>query len=272
VSVYRRKETGKFRYDFEIGGRRFSGALQAATQKSAEAEAARIRVKIEAELEEVRRTGKSPLTLDVAARRYWDEVGQFHKDAQKTFVDLRRVVEYIGPSKRLDDITDADVIAMVAWRRAQKSKGKKDTLVAPATVNRSTTEVLKKLFTRAKMAWRYTVPYEPLWRRHMLKEPQARVRELKAEEEKALDAAMRSDFASWVRFTLLTGLRSAETELRWSSVDFEAKLITTVGKGERTVTTPITPAVAEILDEIECQHHEFVFTYPLRGQPLHCAA
>ena len=30
------KKNGKFRYDFEIGGRRFSGALAAKTQKAAE--------------------------------------------------------------------------------------------------------------------------------------------------------------------------------------------------------------------------------------------
>lgn len=269
MSVYKRKDTGRFKYDFQIGGRRFSGPLAAKTQKAAEVEALKKRLKIEEQIAEQKRTGKATLTLDMAACRFWDEVGKFHKDAQKTFVDLRRVVEHLGPNKVLDEITDADVIAMVAWRRAQTPKGKsKGTLVAPATVNRSTTEVLKKLFTRARVAWRYVFPNEPHWRAHMLKEPQARVRELKGDEEKALDAVMRSDYAPWVQFTLLTGLRRAETELKWSNVDWDAKLITTVGKGDRIVTTPITPAVAEVLQSVKGQHDEYVFTYKaMRGNP-----
>jgi hypothetical protein len=37
-----------------------------------------------------------------------------------------------------------------------------------ATVNRSTTLVLKKIFTRAKRTWRNTFPVEPNWNDHFL--------------------------------------------------------------------------------------------------------
>jgi integrase len=265
MSVYRRKDTGQFRYDFWLGGRRFLGSLEAKTQKVAEAEELLIRAKVQAAMEEERRTGKPVLTLDAAALRYWNEAGQDHRDHKKTMTDLARVVEYLGPQKRLDEITDADVTAMVAWRRAQrptnKVKSDPDARVSPATVNRSTTEVLKKLFTRAKNVWRYTFPNEPNWRAHMLKEPAARVRELKGDEEKNLGVAIRSDYEPWVRFTLLTGLRRAETLIKWENVDRIAKVITTRGKGGRIVTAPITPAVEEILASVDGQHAEYVFTY-----------
>jgi integrase len=261
MSVYRRPETGQWRYDFWQGGQRFSGSLEAKSKKEAEAKELRIRSQAQIDQEEQRKTGKIVLTLDAAARRYWDEKGQHHTDDAKTFTDLERLVAHMGPNRRLDEITDDDVVQLVAWRRAQPAKGKKGKLVAPATVNRSTTEVLKKLFTRARVVWRYSFPNEPRWNEHMLKEPEARVRELKQDEEKKLEDAMRSDYAPWVRFTLLTGLRRAETVLRWSEVDRDAKVIVTMGKGDRKVTAPITPAVEAILASVEGQHEEFVFTY-----------
>lgn len=147
--------------------------------------------------------------------------------------------------------------ALIAWRRAQPLKGRKPkdgkpvAKVAPATVNRSTTEVLKKLFTRAKVAWRYQFPREPNWRSHWLKEPPERVRELHSTEEAALDEAMRSDYAPWFQFALLTGLRLAETIITWDKVNWGARLITTTGKGGVPVTTPITPAVAALFRAAE---------------------
>ena len=87
-----------------------------------------------------------------------------------------------------------------------------------------------------------------------------------AHEAEALDAAVRDDYAAWFRFSRLTGLRRAETLIRWSNVNWAAKLITTVGKRGRPVMTPITPGVAAILAECKGHHDEFVFTY-VRRQP-----
>ena len=142
-------------------------------------------------------TGNGPLILDIAAGRYWLEVGQHHAGSDTTKRDLARLVERLGPTKRLDQITDADVSALVAWRRAQTIKGNKGkaSKSLPATVNRSTLEPLKKLFTRAKRTWRYSFPLEPNWTSHRLNEPQERVRELHDGEETAMSEAMRGDYA-----------------------------------------------------------------------------
>jgi len=134
-------------------------------------------------------------------------------------------------------------------------------LIAPATVNRSTTEVLKKLFTRAKRAWGYTFKREPTWKEHMLKESAERVRELHEHEAKALDASVRSDYEPWLSFSRVTGLRLKETLIRWSEVNWQAGQIVTKGKGGKTVTTPITATVRAILEPLKGHHPEDVFTY-----------
>jgi integrase len=262
LSVYKRPDQQTFSYDFQIRGHRFSGNTEARNRKDAEAVERNLKVKAKADLDEVRRTGNGPLLLRHAAGRYWQEVGQHHAGSATTFRDLDRLVNRLGPDTRLDAITDADVAALVAWRRGQTIKGKKGRAeIAPATVNRSTLEPLKKIFTRAKRTWRYGFPLEPNWRDHWLKEPQERVRELHAGEGEALDAAARGDYAPWLAFARLTGLRRAETLLTWDCVNWEARTIVTMGKGGRMVSTPLTEAVAAVLAPLKGHHPTAVFTY-----------
>jgi integrase len=262
VSVYKRADQETYSFDFQVRGRRFSGNTEAANRKDAEAVERSLRAKAKADVEAERRTGNGPLTLNDAAGRYWREVGKHHAASATTWRDLDRLVKRLGPDKRLDEITDADVAALVTWRRAQTIKGEKGrATIAPATVNRSTLEPLKKIFTRAKRTWRYSFPLEPNWRDHWLKEPQERVRELHDGEGDALGAAARGDYAPWLAFARLTGLRRAETLIRWSDVNWSAKIITAVGKGRRLVSTPITPAVAALLEPLKGHHPEAVFTY-----------
>jgi integrase len=177
-------------------------------------------------------------------------------------------VKFFGKSKRLDQISDADVAAIVAWRRSQTRWGRKKfksgapmPAVSNATVNRDTIAVMKKLFTRAKRTWKLPLPLEPNWRDHWLKETGERVRELDSHEGDSLDTAIRADYAPWFEFARLTGLRRSETLIRWKNVNRLSGQIILTGKGGRKVTTPITPDVAAILDQCEGHHSEYVFTY-----------
>jgi integrase len=206
--------------------------------------------------------------LDAAAVRYWNEIGQNLANASDTHRDLTRIIEYLGAATRLDQITDREVAGLVAHRRGQpvggKAKRKDGTpapLVSPATVNRTTTLVLKTIFGRAKRVWRCVFPLEPIWRDHLLKEPQERTRELHDHEGDALDEAVRSDFAPWLEFARLTGLRRRETLLRWEHVNWAARQIAVPGKGGLKVTTPITDAVWALLEPLKGDHPEWVFTY-----------
>ncbi len=273
MSVYLpRGKSPYYHYDFQYRGRRFHGSTGFTNRREAEA------AEREA-LKAARRTaetvnaaaGSISLQLDHAAERYWQEVGQYHAGADNTERDLARLVKYFGKTKLLSEIDDNDVAKLVAWRRAQrnaprslpKSKRPSDyPFIAPATVNRSTTEVLKKLFTHAKTAWRVRFDHEPRWKVHMLKEPQERVRELVGDEAARLTAATRPDYSPFFAFVRATGLRREEcVDLRWQEVNWDARQIVRLGKGDKRVTAPITPHVREILEPLKGHHPEFVFTY-----------
>ncbi len=225
----------------------FLGSTRTKSKRDALKFEADVREQARKDIAAARKSGNGPLTLDIAADRYWLEIGQHHANSDTTWTNLARLVSRLGKDKRMDAITDADVASLVAWRRSQTVHGRtadKDgqpvPTISPATVNRSTTMLLKAIFSRAKRTWRYQFPAEPNWRDHMLKEPKERVRELDAEEANALDAAVRDDFAPWFEFARLSARRRNETLIRWSDVNIFAKRITTTGKGGALISTPIT--------------------------------
>ncbi|NJL06984.1 MAG: site-specific integrase [Methylacidiphilales bacterium] len=266
MSVYRPKNSPYYQFDFQWEGSRFHGSTKRKSRREAEA--------VErAELERAKReaaatkAASTSLRLDDVAGRYWTEVGQHHAGKDNTWRDIARIVDYFGANKLLTDITDDDVAKLVAWRRGhrivrskKKAKQADLPLIKPATVNRSTTEVLRKLFTRAK-DWGVRFDREPRWRRHMLAEPQERVRELVGDEGDRLDAQTRADYLAFFAFARATGLRLRECLLKWSEVDWDAGQIRKPGKGGRTVVTPMTAEVRAILAPLRGHHPEHVFTY-----------
>ena len=168
------------------------------------------------------------------------------------------MVEYFGATMLLSEITDDDVAKLVAWRRghrivrSKRSKRYDCPLISNATVNRSTTEVLKKLFTRAKTAWRIRFDREPNWRSvekggHILDEPQECVRELLGDEGERLEAATRDDYAPFFAFAKASGARLKECLLKWAEVNWDARQINKKGKGGKPISIPITPAIRSIL-------------------------
>ena len=266
MSIYKPKGSPYYQFDFEWRGHRFHGSTKQTTRREAE--------KVEREQRErakrrVAQAGaaNTSLQLDDVAGRYWNEVGQYHAGADNTWRDLARLVDYLGPTKLLTEISDDDVTKLVAWRRGHRvapTKGAKPEdcrPIANATVNRSTTEVLKKLFTRAK-AWGVRFDHEPHWKAHWLKEPKERVRELLPDEADRIDAVMREDYAPLFDFVRASGLRQKEcVTLRWSEVNWESRQIVKAGKGDERVTTPITDTIRRILSPLRGHHPEFVFTY-----------
>jgi integrase len=220
----------------------------------AEAIEKRIRAQIEADRAQEKKTGNAPLTVGFACGRYYLEKAQHHACALDEHRNLQRLAKFLGSDKRLDAVTDSDIAALIAWRRTLPAWGKKGQQVSNATINRDTLETLKRVFMRAKKVWKLQLPLEPDWRSHHLKEPTERVRELHEHEENAIDAAVRGDYAPWLDFVRATGLRLAETLIRWQDVDWKARLITTTGKGGRKVTTPITPDIKAILKPLRDNH------------------
>jgi integrase len=266
VSVYKHKDSPFYHFDFEYKRRRFHGSTECTNKRDAEAfeRTERDRAK-----QQVKRA-VSPVStkFDDVAGRYWNEIGQHHAGADTTWRDIERLIGYFGATKLLTEILDDDVTKLVAWRRGHRvtrhGKGKKNAatapFIAPATVNRSTTEVLKKLFTRAK-AWGIRFDQEPDWKKHWLKEPQERVRELHGGEADQLDEATRDDYRPIMEFTGASGLRMNECLLQWSEVNWDARKIEKQGKGGKRVSVPITDTIREILWPLRGHHDTMVFTY-----------
>jgi integrase len=217
----------------------------------------------------------APMQFHEVTALYNDQVAK-HLEGQGAdivFRDLERLEAYFGKTKLITDITDADVAAMVAWRRGQQVvrlrniKGRlvqdaKAKLVAPATVNRSTTELLKKLFMRARDTWGVRFDEWPKWKNHILKEPEERVRELKGGEGEALMDVTRSDYAPAIEFEHATGWRQGSViTLEWTRVDWGNKTITRTGKGGKIITTEINDELRAILWPLVGHHPVRVFTY-----------
>jgi integrase len=257
MSIYKPQGSPFYHFDFQWRGNRFHGSTKRTDRREAQAveKAERERVK------HVAPVTSASMTLDVAAGRYWHEVGQHQRGANDTERDLARLIEYFGAAKLLTAITGDDVAKLVAWRRGHKvpHTGR---LIAAGTVNRSTTELLRRLFARAKDVWGIRFDREPVWRKHVLKEPDERVRELHEDEAERLDAAMRDDYAPLFDFVRATGQRKSECYLlRWSEVDWGMRQIKRRGKGGREITVPITDVIREILWPLRGHHPICVFTY-----------
>jgi integrase len=260
MAIYKRSGSPFWWYKFQVRGRPFRKSTGTPNRKAAEAIERAARQQIE-DLTDQEDAIMTSLRLSDVCARYMLEIGQHHVAAGTTQTQLDRLMAFFGRDTPINEIDGDAVTKLVAWRRGQRIArgGKKGALPSPFTVN-DTIEQLKKLFTRAK-TWGVSCPREPRWRDHWLKEPVERVRELIGDEGERLEAATRDDYAPFFAFAKASGLRLNECLLKWSEVDWAGRQIVKIGKGGKRVTTPITPAVREILWPLRGDHSEFVFTY-----------
>ena len=265
MSVFKTKKSGAvFWFDFVIERHRFHGSTRCTTRKEAEKFEAVEREKAKAQIKAMRRS-RTSLAMDDVCDRLWNDAAQYDADARATETNIQRLIDHFGKTKLLTDIDHTEAKKLVAWRRGHRASGRKDRgnapLIANATVNRSATKVLQRIFTFAK-AEGAVFESEPKWDELLLPEPVERVRELQDDEADALDANMRLDYEPFFAFVRASGMRLKEcVTLRWSEVNFGTRQIVRVGKGGRRIVFPITDTVREILFPLQGQHPEFVFTY-----------
>ena len=265
MAVFKRKDTstGTYCYDFQRGGYRFSGNTGETDRRRAEAVERDLKAQAQADARAGRLQGRQRMTLDVAAGRYWAEVGQQTARPERLGGELERLVMLLGPSTPLVKVNDQMLAQAIASRRQDFVKGDpKRGRVSSAQVNRSTTQLLRRILTRARAVWKQPLPEEPNWRAHMLSEPKGRVRELGYDEEGRLGAAERDDYRAPRLFAQLTGLRRREIAgLTWDQVDFGAETISVVGKGDKPHVLPITDELRALLEPLRGHHPTAVFTY-----------
>ena len=152
MSVYKRADQETYSFDFKVRGHRFSGNTEARNRKDAEAVERKLKAKAKADVEAERRTGNGPLLLRHAAGRYWDEVGQHHRDSTGHASRAGLADQALRPrqASRRDRRRRRRRLGRVAtcmWSHGQEATTDRS---SPATVNRSVVEPLRKLFIRAR--------------------------------------------------------------------------------------------------------------------------
>lgn len=267
MSVFKPTGGKSYTYKFQIEGRTFHGPTGKTEKRAAKEverqarEAAKRQLEIE-KAEAAQLKGEAPLTFDMAAGKYWAEVGEFHAGAETTWTDLERLIGHFGGDRLLASLRDTDINDLVAWRRGHRVKDRETApYIQPATVNRTTVDLLRKLFTRAKRKWGARFEHEPDWKEHRLKERGERVRELKADEEIQFVEHLEEGYRDLWRFALASGLRLAECFIKWEQIDWHARTISVVQKGGRPHIVPLTNEMVAIITPQRGRHPVYVFTY-----------
>ena len=268
MSVYRPKGSRFYHYDFWLNARRFRKSTKATTRRAAD------RIE-DADRNLVLESGEGAveMTIEAAAERYYRDWAQFQPSAKDTDRMADRLIAALG-AKRLSEIANHDVATMVAKRRAtmivfkapkKKKGGKREKArpprrIASSTVNRET-ELLRRIMRKAGRSW--GVRIAPIdWSEHILPEPQERIRELTADEDRALFKHLRPDLHPMVRFCLLTGARlGSAIRLTWDQVDHTAGALMLRVKGGKLHSIPMPPAVRALVASERGKHPIYVFPY-----------
>lgn len=274
MSVFIRKDSkdGIYSYDFQLGGRRFSGSTGKTAKREAREVEKRLRDEARALLTAERSVYAPELTIRAACARYWQEVGQHHANARTTMWSLTWLEQHFGPETMLHDIDSGRVASMVARRRGElvPSQRKPDRKyatpeirkrISPATVNRTVTQPLREILLRARDVWEVRTAKVD-WSEHLLSEPRERVREARIDEEAAIMGELDRGYDVAVSFAFLTGCRRMEiVGLVWSRVDFFNRQFTVIGKGNKARTIPMSTAVFDMLWSQQGYHADSVFTF-----------
>lgn len=254
MSVYRRTD-GVFAFDFQLRGVRFCGSTGVKSERAAKDIERQKRQQARQRLALAREQRTAPMTINVAFDRFWSEVGDHYSGSYRQTVwgALRWLTAELGASTLIREIGPNIITQAIASRRTEG--------VSNSTVNRTVTELLRTVLRRAGRLWEQeTQSIE--WHKLMLAEPRERVRELRDHEEAQLTQDMRADYLPAIRFLLISGLRKKElVTLKWSAIDWRARIITIRGKGDKVANIPLTDAMRAILSPLRDHHPEFVFTY-----------
>lgn len=232
----RHKNSPNWQYDFQIGGRRFSGSCGTSDYQEAKAVEAAARVAAKA----APQTPPGVFTLSQALGTYCQNIAQHQPSWRTTQGQAKALLAGIPPGTRLDQITDSMVLEHVARRRAT---------VANGTVNREL-----QLLGRAMRHMRdfHAATIAPLkLKAAEVPEPQDRIRELTAAEQTALFAKLRPDLHPFALFALMTGARRATIcGLKWGDVDLAARRMKFRIKGGGTQTFPINAELRALLSSL----------------------
>lgn len=239
-------------YDFRVTGHRFRGSARTGNQRDAEKHVQQLRRQAEATASES--AGLRPMTFLTASSRWFVEKGGTRARPHEIERDLAWLQTAIGHATLIRAIDSNAIARLVSLRQADG--------VAPGSVNRTMTEHLRAILSRARDVWGQPVA-RIAWKDHMLKEPRIRIREASAGEESRLIAAMRADYRPVMQFDFLSGLRLEElTGMMRDHIHFGERRLYLQAKGGHIQFIPLTDAMIRILrEQLVLHNHACVWTY-----------
>lgn len=254
-------------YDFQIKGRRFHGSTGRTSRSAALQAESKVRRAAQAEMKGLQSESSLPMTVEFAFARHWRERGSLSSTSKETRRVMDKLMALLGPKTEIRRITTSMIAELVCVRREAgyrrcRRGGRIERLpVSNATINRTVIEPLRRVLRRARDVWGEQIaPID--WSALVLREPQERVREASIDEENAIMAAMRDDYAPALEFAFLTGCRLNEiVTLSWDRVKWHEEVIEVVGKGKRRRRIPMLPEVRLLLWPLQGHHETAVFTY-----------
>ena len=231
MSIYKPAKSRCWHYDFQFKGRRHHGSTGLSSKRDAQ----------RYEQEQKRKVSlgedtKPQRTVEDACDNWYDSKGQYQKSNKTTLYQLGNLIQGLGGSVALQDLSPRILNDYTAVRRAK---------VANASVNREIA------LLRRVIRWNASQGFETpsiAWKGFMLPEPRERIRELTDEEEQRLFAALPDNLKPLVEFALLSGQRRTEiVTLRWSDVDLAAGRATFAVKGGHQHTIPLSPRMIALI-------------------------
>jgi integrase len=248
MSVFEKKGSPYFHFDFQFKGQRHHGSTGCTTRRAAEDFERRERQRAALPSQ-----SRPPITLDEACGLYREHAEHLPSWPTIKYL-LAALVKGLGANRVLSGISQRDLQVYFARRRAGRSN---------ASVNREI-ENARSVWRHAAGA-RYDVGEIPEWKRLFLKVSKSPPRELAAAtEETALFDALSGDAFDVVAFALESGWRRAEViGLRWADCNLPRLEATTRIKGGDTVVRPLTASLVTIIAN-QPKVGPFVFTYVCR--------
>src|SRR5215831_10053179 len=145
MSVRWNEAKQRWMYEFQWRGHRATGYYK--TKADAIQGEKAERAELERDADKAQEYHDSVVLRDVADK-YYEQHARFQKAAKDTLHDIGWVVRWLearrGKGVLITQIIDTDIKPMVADRRGMTVKNT-DRLISPAGVNRSCTEVLRKI-------------------------------------------------------------------------------------------------------------------------------
>lgn len=251
MSVFKRKGSPFYWYDFTISGNRFRGSTETDDLQAARAVEAKLRTDTILNKHLKR---KPRMTLDIALGRFWTEHGQYRAsafDAMQGYA--RNLLGHFDKNIYLDEIGDAEISSYKA-----SCIGK----VSNATINRRLA-YMRSVMNKARKEWGIDTGDLEI-NKHLLDEPEARTRWITPDEADQLIKEAAPHLKPCIRFALLTGLRLNNiTALRWEQIKLQERVISFKVKsslpGRKLHVIPISDALFSLLMEQKPRKDGFVF-------------